>query len=336
MLSSKLIKLVKTFLLLLIIILIQIIYDRYRTYSFIPPPSISSCSFDNISACQMIDNRMRTFLYISWNRAGFCSELNQILLAFAYSIFTKRYFLIDSHLWNYGNLTDYFNLSSMNYHHFSNHTLLTDDNHINNRISHLKTTRIGTQLHKLWIAARPVQSLRLKRKVGHYLWRSISNETKKFFQTCQIKKLSNYIGIHIRRGDKVGIEARAIPLEKYIESIHRLFQKDQKLRSIFVASDDHTIVNQLRQLNSKWHFLNIHQNFNRTRKQTGHSQFDFNLLSKKEKLFETRLLMCELQMLIDSKYVICGMSSNVCRLIQTLRYQHPSTVISLDGRWRAT
>jgi hypothetical protein len=31
--------------------------------------------------------------------------------------------------------------------------------------------------------------------------------------------------------------------------------------------------------------------------------------------------------------IVCGMSSNVCRLVQILRHQDPSTAISLDEEW---
>ncbi|CAF0889894.1 unnamed protein product [Adineta ricciae] len=284
----------------------------------------------------MNTNRNRTFLYISWNRAGFCSEFNQLLLAFAYSIFTKRYFLIDSRLWNYGRLSDYFDIPFNNNYPSINRTFLSDNSRINDQIAHLKTTRIGTQVRRFWIATQPVHSIMLKRQAAHYLWRTMSNETRKFVERYRIGNISNSIGIHIRKGDKIGKEAREIPLKKYIKSIERLFKKDHRLQQIFVASDDRTVINKLRRLKPIWHFVSIHDNNNDTSNRTGHFQFSFNLLPRKQKLVETRLLLTELQMLIDSKFVVCGMSSNVCRLIQTLRYQHPSTVISLDHSWRAT
>jgi len=149
-----------------------------------------------------------------WGGAGFCSELNQILIAFAYSVTTKRQFLIDSRQWNYGNFADYFNLPSTNYYPQSNRTFLVENNRKNDLIDHLQTTRVGTQLGQFWLATQQVHSIPIKRRVAHYLWKSMSNETFKFIQTYRIRNLSNYIGIHIRKGDKLMKEAREIPLDK--------------------------------------------------------------------------------------------------------------------------
>jgi hypothetical protein len=291
---------------------------------------------DDISACQLNSITNRTFLYIVSNRVGFGSEINQLLLAFAYSVTTKRQFLIHDRGWNYGHFIDYFNLpSSSNYSQF-NYTFITENNLENDLIDHLKTTRVGEQLHQFWKATKQVQSMTIKRPVAHYLWKSMSNETFKFIQTYRIQNLSNYIGIHIRKGDKIRFEAREIPLEKYITTIEGILEANKTIKHIFVASDDYTVIEKLRQLKPKWNFFSLHYNSSQRTKKNGHFQYDFDRLSKEQKLYETRLLMCELQILMDSNYVICGMSSNICRLVQILRHQDPSTVISLDESWHGT
>jgi hypothetical protein len=121
-------------------------YYQYWIHFALTPQQKQPCSFDHISRCQISNPTNRTFLYIMWSDAGFCSELNQVLLAFAYSVSTKRQFLIDSRSWNYGNFTDYFHLSSSNYYSPLNRTFLVEDNHQNEMIDHLKTTRVGIQL----------------------------------------------------------------------------------------------------------------------------------------------------------------------------------------------
>jgi Alpha-(1,6)-fucosyltransferase N- and catalytic domains len=188
----------------------------------------------------------------------------------------------------------------------------------------------------LVIATQQVQTIEIKRRVAHYLWKSISNETLKFIETCRIKNLLDYIGIHIRKGDKLLKEAREIPINRYIKAIERILHRNKTIQQIFVASDNHEVVNELRKLKPAWKFISIHDQNHHTTNRTSHFQSHFNRLSEKEKLFETRLFMCELQMLIDSQYVLCAMSSNVCRLVQILRHQHPSTAISLDRSWYAT
>jgi hypothetical protein len=332
-LSTK-IKVTLIFVLLIILVYFQTQYTRQKlTHS----PVISSpkrfCSFDDIAACQISSITNRTFLYIAYDDAGFGSELNQLLLAFAYSVTTKRQFLINDGHWNYGHFIDYFNLPSSNNYSQFNYTFLTENNHENESIDHLQISRYGTPIDEFWRATQQVQSIAIKRRVAHYLWKSMSNETFKFIQTYRIRSLSNYIGIHIRKGDKIKTEAHEIPLEKYVTAIERILKANKTIKHIFVASDDYRVVEQLRQLKPKWNFLSLHDHNSQRKKTIGHFQHDFNRLSKEQKLNETRLLMCELQILMDSQYVVCGMSSNICRLVQILRHQDPSTVISLDGSW---
>ncbi|CAM2728788.1 unnamed protein product [Rotaria socialis] len=338
MIFSKIIKLLKIVLFILIFIFLWIKYDQYSTQLqlLLLLNENTTCSFDNIVACQSSKIRHRTFLYIIWGGAGFGSEINQLLLAFAYSISTKRHFLIDSQQWNYGNFNHYFNISSTNYYFQSNRQFLVENNTLNNEIDHLKTTRIGTQVRKFWLATRQVQSFEVKRKVAQFLWKSISKETLNFIENCQIKTFTNYIGIHIRKGDKLKSEAPSVSLEQHIKSIENIFDKTKTIQNIFVASDDLTVIKQFRHLKPIWNFFLINYNNYQDINRTGHFQSKFNHLSLERKLFETRLLMCELQMLINSQYVSCSMYSNICRLLKILRYQHPTTTVSLGRSWYPT
>ncbi|CAF3404484.1 unnamed protein product [Rotaria sp. Silwood2] len=283
--------------------------------------------------CQTRETINRTFLYIIWGGAGFGSELNQLLLAFAYSVASKRHFLIDSREWNYGNFNDYFNLQTNLPYSLSNYTFITEISRKNDQIEHLKTTRTGSQVGTFWQATRHLQSIEIKRRVAHYLWQHMTEETSLFIQNHIISNISNYIGVHIRRGDKLAKEARLIPLQNYIKIIEQRKLIKNKSEHIFVSSDDPLVIEELRHLKPMWNFVSIYKISYNTTRQRGHFQSQFNRLSSREKSFETRLLMSELQMLINSRYVLCSMSSNVCRLIQILRHRHPSTVISLDKSW---
>ena len=70
-----------------------------------------------------------------------------------------------------------------------NRTFLVENNSQNCLIEHLQTTRVGTQVVKFWLAPQQIQTIEIKR---HYSRKSISN-------------LSNYIGIHIRKGDNCAL-----------------------------------------------------------------------------------------------------------------------------------
>jgi hypothetical protein len=96
------------------------------------------------------------------------------------------------------------------------------DNRQNEMIDHLKSTRIGTQVRKFWLATRYLQSISIKREIVHYLWKSMMNETLKFIAMHRIGHLSKYIAIHIRKGDKLKTEACEISLNKYIAAIERI------------------------------------------------------------------------------------------------------------------
>lgn len=329
----RLIKLLFRFIIVSIFIFLCIQSTRYWTRHPFVFQFNRTCSFDDISACQ---HSNRTFLFIVWGGAGFCSELNQILLAFAYSVASRRRFAVNSHSWNYGRFDDYFHLPSSNNYSRLNFTFLVQNHRQNDLVDHIKTTRVGAQVREFWYATRHVQSIPIKRRVAHHLWQSMTNETLQFIAINRIQNLSNYIGIHVRKGDKLKSEARLTPLNRYITTIERALKGNGTVPQIFVASDDYTVVNELRQLKPTWNFFSLHDRNDRRRKSNGHFQGHFNRLPRNETLYETRLFLCELQMLTDARYVFCAMSSNVCRLIQILRSQHPSTVISMDRTWYAT
>ena len=327
----------------IIVVLILTLVILYNTLRKQRPTSMvfsfavrHNCSFDHIDVCQAGGPGTNgTFLYIIWGGAGFGSELNQLLLAFAYSVASRRQFLIDSRLWNYGNLSDYFQLSPISFNRSMNYTFLVEDSRKNDQIQYLKTTRIGLQVQRFWRITRHLQNIDSKRRVTHYFWQTMSNETRLFVETCRLGNLSNYIGVHVRRGDKLASEARAISLLNYIDRIEKIVEKNQS-QTIFVASDDPSTIDGFRKLKPQWIFQSTSHTYRNRTSGNGHRQGDFNRLDREGKRFQTHLLICQLQMLIEANYVLCTMSSNICRLVQILRHQSPSTVISLDRPWYGT
>ena len=324
------------FILILSLVILLSVMEKHRwTFRSFWFPIERNCSFEHIDVCQAGGPGTNgTFLYIIWGRAGFGSELNQLLLAFAYSVASKRQFLIDSRLWNYGNLSDYFRLAPIGFESSMNYTFLVENNRQNDRIQHLQTTRTGAQASRFWRATGHVQNIESKRPAAHYFWATMSDETQSFVEQCRLGNLSNYIGVHVRRGDKLVSEARAVPLLNYINRIEKIVQKNQS-QNIFVASDDPSTIDDFRKLKPQWTFSSVSLTDQKRTGSNGHRQGEFNRLDRESKRFQTRLLICQLQMLIDANYVFCTMSSNICRLIQILRHQPPSTMISLDRSWYA-
>ncbi|CAF1596265.1 unnamed protein product [Didymodactylos carnosus] len=118
---------------------------------------INECTFDHIDVCQTIENR--TLLFVMNGLNGYASEFNNLVTAFAYSIATRRRFLLDVRNWNYGNFNDYFNMRSMNLTLFTNNSkrkIMTGNENENHHL-HLEITRQPTGLFsQLWQAARRV------------------------------------------------------------------------------------------------------------------------------------------------------------------------------------
>jgi hypothetical protein len=124
---------------------------------------------------------------------------------------------------------------------------------------------------------------------------------------------NNYIGVHIRRGDKIrSKEMSEINIEQYAIAIKRnAFHS----KNIYIATDDVTVVEELRlQLGNEF---NIY--FNVLLKTDGFDETRFNKKSKKSRFTETILALLDVDILANSSYFIGTYSSNFSRVIPCLR-----------------
>jgi hypothetical protein len=99
-----------------------------------------------------------------------------------------------------------------------------------------------------------------------------------------------------------------------------------------VASDTPNVISELQQLRPRWDFIRLDQKLLQSR---GHQQMSFNQLPVHLKTESARIFIAEIEILSRVKHVVCTFSSNVCRLVQTLRKQNPATIRSLDVEWSA-
>ena len=209
--------------------------------TFVKGANEQKCSFENINACQYIEDRSLLFQF-SFS-AGFASEMNNLFNAFVYAVATNRRLLIDGKEWNYGQFDDYFHLDKG---HFS--PVLPSSSYCKSRQfvylkestvweAHLRTSRDprGTfdPLNAVFLnleKAREKENLtrlgtvEVKRHVAHYFWKTISSRTKQMIK--QLKKNASLpreitFAIHIRQGDKIR-EARPVRLPSYIDAIDKL------------------------------------------------------------------------------------------------------------------
>jgi hypothetical protein len=199
------------------------------------------CSFQNIDACQYIEDR--SLLFKLSNDAGFASEINNLLNAFAYAVATSRHLLIDGKEWNYGEFDTYFDVDKG---HFS--PLLPNSFHCKSRKfvylkqntifeHHLRTGRdlkgrfyplntVFINLKKMLDRQNltPLGTIEMKRYVAHYLWATISKSTelamKNFIKDASLPANITF-AVHVRQGDKI-VEAHTSPLLAYIHVIEKL------------------------------------------------------------------------------------------------------------------
>ena len=110
----------------------------------------------------------------------------------------------------------------------------------------------------------------------------------------------DYIGIHIRQGDKVK-EFKAFNYFEYIERAESL----SKIRKAFILTDDYTVINKLRIKFRKWDFFTL---CGEDEKGYSHNEFSKkNLGFKDEKLVR---LFSSIDILNNSKLFMGTFSSN--------------------------
>ncbi|CAH1787663.1 unnamed protein product [Owenia fusiformis] len=111
------------------------------------------------------------------------------------------------------------------------------------------------------------------------------------------------IGVHIRRGDKI-TEAEPIPTYKYIERIEAYINQldyktsNDKVPSIFIASDDRKLIDQIKQHYTQYNIIHVPHYFFKT---------------------HLDLIMFDILLLKECDYFIGTFSSNVGRLVYELQ-----------------
>eukprot|EP01133_Synstelium_polycarpum_P012851 gene12851-15092_t len=143
----------------------------------------------------------------------------------------------------------------------------------------------------------------------------------------------DYYAIHVRRGDKIK-EARFYNVTDYLSLLETTIKKieghtvtkDTTGVNLFVASDDiDTVFPEVQALRPNWHIFRIPENS----PHAGQNATIFMTKSIEERFQETAYLMTEIEVLINSKILICTLSSNICTLLQLLRTQPANTLDSL-------
>lgn len=146
----------------------------------------------------------------------------------------------------------------------------------------------------------------------------------------QSKKLigiqdKKYIGVHIRRGDKVTTkEMENVILDKYINAIK---EKKNLSYNVYIATDDIGIVDKIKtELSDEYNiFYNIFIS------SVGFDETKYNKKSKFNRYNEAKLAILDVDILLNSVYFIGTYSSNLSRIIPC--FKGFDSCESLDIDW---
>lgn len=150
------------------------------------------------------------------------------------------------------------------------------------------------------------------RELAHLIWvynDDVSRRIVSFKEKYELKKNQKYIGIHVRRGDKIQ-ESPYVPIRRYID----LLASYSEVIPIFIATDDVRCTVDLRRAFPKRDIF-----FLTGMEQQGYDQGKFNNSAEYIRFEQMVRFLFELEMLADAETFIGSSPSNVFFLIQYLR-----------------
>nr|XP_027231423.1 alpha-(1,6)-fucosyltransferase-like [Penaeus vannamei] len=139
---------------------------------------------------------------------------------------------------------------------------------------------------------------------------------------------SPIVGIQVRRTDKLLLDSRFIELEEYMEIVDDFFDDlevrgtNVTTRRIYLATDDPDVLQEAKKKFPNYKFV-----FNEDSVASAS-------LGRRGSVDNMKYLMADILFLSRSDFLVCGMSSNICRLayelMQTLHSDATRKLVSLD------
>ncbi|OXA54270.1 Glucose dehydrogenase [FAD, quinone] [Folsomia candida] len=141
------------------------------------------------------------------------------------------------------------------------------------------------------------------------------------------------VGMQIRRTDKINEAPESVhevaeymaQAEEYFQKIesNNAFEQPSIPRIVYISSDNTSAIDKARSLYPNWKVLGFH------------SSFSESIDNRKFGLFE---IARDILLLAECEYVVCGLSSNLCRLIYEMQtykkfHKNPPHLKSLDGEY---
>lgn len=136
------------------------------------------------------------------------------------------------------------------------------------------------------------------------------------------------VSMHIRRGDKIGREAQFVPASKFLKASDTFYEKNfSKVtkRRIYVASDDKNITKELKSSTKQTYSI-----CKLSDEYLAKSLHPYKKAGFPKEVIESILL--DLYYLNDAEYTICTYTSNICRLLHSLKLSsYPYNTESLSS-----
>jgi hypothetical protein len=272
----------------------------------------------------------------SLTKRGFYSEANNLLNAAMYGLQKKRQLIVDESRSDIADWSKFFasrlpttsNLSTAG---VSKDWMITSAGHPN----FVRIRRFAERRHRLHLPVY-IPDLGIFGRVLHVKKVLAAMLTRPHREIRLPASLApEFAAFHIRRGDKTNgyqvgqkliIEGDSVPPQAYLTM---LADKAPALKSIFVMTDDFSVVGELSELARGYEVVSLCQPHQR-----GYSQNRFSTLSTVEKANDLNGLITETQIAAASSIFIGGYKSNVARFIP-LWHSNPHRCFSIDGakRW---
>ena len=156
----------------------------------------------------------------------------------------------------------------------------------------------------------------------------LSKKTKRIIseRRKELRLPHKYIGIHIRRGDKItSQEMDDLHLDDYITT---LLQHINICNNIYIATDDANCIQYIKQ---KLGNQNINIYYNNRNQCHGFNESEFNHASKSSKYQETINVLFDMEILIHAAFFIGTYTSNLSRVVPF--FLGLNNCVSLDNGW---
>ena len=175
--------------------------------------------------------------------------------------------------------------------------------------------------------------------MAKYLWSHMTPWLRRDVDLVKNKfQKSPYLGMHIRRGDKLIHEAKKVETEDYMEAVIDYIKSKESLTvdeitSIWVASDDITVVNEVRNITSMY-FPSVERQDVVKEESPGIKEVPTH--TSKMDYWSFVYIIADIEKLVEADIFVGTFSSNIGRLVAILRDgigKSTDSSISMDARW---